>query len=661
MTKHQYPECKTVDVREDWFGISLPDPYAWLRDRKDPEVLDFVARENAYTDGFFRDFPVDAKIAALKAAQLPKLPSSLSRFRDGYIGTISREGNYQIRYLNSQLEPVGEFSVPQVLADRIVLSAAPCPVCERYMALMTQKPGAARPTLCVLDTETETLILDADMVFSFEWSEANGCLYYSSSETDPVRQTSHSVFLCLDPQTAQTAKVYEDDSMAIFGQVYASGDGATVMAMVCEDYAHARWIALDAVNGESSPLTEKVVEWEYIDTLNGEHYFISLSDAAHGRVIAVRNTGEVRVALPEMQDVILESGFRAGDSLYLIGHRDVSACLISLNTLTEYPLPSPFAALTYAGEAENHAALLRYESFVDAPQIVRFDGTVWETVRSVAQTAHPDVVTEQHFAVSADGTRVPYYLVRRRDARPDGNNPVLAYAYGGYNVSMPPWYTETVTGTVIPDWVEKGGIYLHINNRGGNEYGPAWHVDGMGMNKRHCYEDFISAVESVIADGWTRKGKVGITGCSNGGLLMSALVTMRPDLWGCVIDSVPHTDMIHFAEDDRGPMYITEYGNPRESREMFEYLLSYSPYHNVKAVEYPPTYIQTGELDNNVPPYHGKKLAARMQAMNTGNAPVLLRVLAEGSHDRGKGEAYWRTIAEMQLFLEHYLKDTDAC
>ena len=230
------------------------------------------------------------------------------------------------------------------------------------------------------------------------------------------------------------------------------------------------------------------------------------------------------------------------------------------------------------------------------------------------------------------------------------------YAYGGYNMMSAPWYTEMVTGLNIPKWVQGGGVYVHLNIRGGNEYGPRWHEDGMMMTKRHCYEDFIAIAERVIADGFTSKGKIGITGCSNGGLLMSALVTMRPDLWGCVIDSVPHTDMIHFAEDDRGPMYITEYGNPRGSEEMFRYLLSYSPYHNVKAVDYPPTYVQTGEMDNNVPPYHGKKFAARMQAMNTSDHPILLRVLAEGSHDRGKGEVYWKTIAEMQLFLEQHLK-----
>jgi prolyl oligopeptidase len=223
-------------------------------------------------------------------------------------------------------------------------------------------------------------------------------------------------------------------------------------------------------------------------------------------------------------------------------------------------------------------------------------------------------------------------------------------------VWLAPQYAERISGLQIARWARNGGIYVQCNLRGGSEYGPKWHEDGMMMSKRHCYEDFIGVAEEIIRLGWTSPEKLAICGCSNGGLLMSALVTMRPDLWGCVLDSVPHTDMIHFVEDDRGPMYITEYGNPRESKEMFEYLLSYSPYHNVKEVAYPPVYIQTGELDNNVPPYHGKKFAARMQALNTSDNPILLRVLAEGSHDRGRGDAYWQTIAEMQLFLKYALK-----
>ena len=335
---------------------------------------------------------------------------------------------------------------------------------------------------------------------------------------------------------------------------------------------------------------------------------------------------------------------------------------MEVSTGAQVELPSQMAHLGHVGDA-NGIAFLSFESFNIPPCILSFDGNAFTKVLAASDEEHPDIVVEQHFAPSTgDGTLIPYYLVHAEGVKADGTAPALMYAYGGYNTDMPPEFTEVVSQMQIPRWIAAGGIYVHLNLRGGNEYGPAWHEAGMLMNKRHCYEDFIGVTEQVIADGWTSAGNIGIVGCSNGGLLMSALVTMRPDLWGCVIDSVPQTDMIHVADDDRGPMYITEYGDPRASKEMFEYLLSYSPYHNVHEVAYPPVYIQTGECDNNVPPYHGKKFAARMQAATTGDAPILLRVLAHGSHNRGgTPDEFWHTIAEMHLFLEEHLEGIGSC
>lgn len=655
--KYEYPACPAVDLTEDWFGTSLPDPYAWLRNAKDPQVLDFVARENAFTDAYFASRPLDEKIKALKADKLPPLPRGLTPWRDGFLSSVLEDGDYKIRVFNEKLEDVDGLPAIPALDGLLIFNAIPCPSNENIMALMVQHPGAARPSVALCDMDRLVLLHEVHEVFSLGWSKGDGCLYYSSTKADSETQESHSVFFRYDPAAGQETVVYEDDSYAIFGQVYPSEDGAYVLAAVCQDYALARWVAISTADGTAAVLTDKPVEWKYLDSLDGAHYFITLSETDHGAVIRVSGSGQVQVVLPESER-ILDDGFSLNGELYILACQDVNSRLLSLKTGEEVPLPSPFGALSMAGRAKD-GVFLRFESFLIPPSILRFDGAALTTAVSGSQAESPDQVVEQHFAPSTgDGTPIPYYIVRKRDAQPDGSAPVLMYAYGGYNISMPPNYQEAVTQVIVPKWVENGGIYVHCNLRGGNEYGPKWHEAGMAMNKRHCYEDFIGIAEQIIRDGWTKAGKIGIAGCSNGGLLMSALVTMRPDLWGCVIDSVPHTDMIHFAEDDRGPMYITEYGNPRESKEMFEYLLSYSPYHNVRKTDYPPTYIQTGELDNNVPPYHGKKFAARMQAENQSENPILLRVLAEGSHDRGEGEVFWRTIAEMQLFLEEHLKES---
>lgn len=651
--KYQYPSCKTVDTVENWFGHELADPHSWLRNGKDPEVLDFVARENAFTDAFFPAEDLQEMIDTLKRNRLKDLPGSITPWQAGYLATVSEDGKPMLSILDEKLAVVGELPKFEELGDVMTFRADPCPKNEDIMALMIQYPGAARPSLAVCQVSTGKVLTVINSLFSFCWSAGDGCVYYSSTESDPKTQTSHSVFYRYDPVTRSETVVYEDDTYCIFGQVDASRDGRYVLATICQDYSHAYWAAIETATGAVEVLTDKIEDWTYLDSIDGKHYFITTTESANGTVIAV--TGKERtVVLPESHR-ILENGFSVGGKLFLIAMEDVSNRLIRVADGADVELPSRHGAVGVTGEARD-GIFLRFESFQDAPRIIHFDGEKMTTVLAADDASHPDLVVEQGFAPSTeDGTKVPYYLVRHKDTVNDGSNPTLIYAYGGYYNSITPQYVERVSGTQIARWAEAGGIYVQCNLRGGGEYGPAWHDGGMKMTKRHCYEDFIGVAEEVIRQGWTSPAKLAISGCSNGGLLMSALVTMRPDLWGCVIDSVPHTDMIHFVEDDRGPMYITEYGNPRESKEMFEYLLSYSPYHNVKPVNYPWTYIQTGELDNNVPPYHGKKFAAKMQAENRSDNPILLRVLAEGSHDRGKGEVYWRTIAEMQLFMKYAL------
>ena len=658
-----YPSCKTVDVVEDWHGVELTDPYAWLRDKTDPEVLDFVARENAYTDAYFADKSVDEKIAQLKATQLPESYMTVEPFGDGFIASRSADGGgYDIVLLDAEFHETGTMEDFPGLEDMEVFRALPAPGRTDIIGLFAQYMGAARPTVVVYDLETKQPLFKADGTFSIAWSRATGKIYYALTESNLETHECRSSWRCYDPATGKEETLFAPDENYIIAYLEMSQDGRWALFGAAGDYSRALWFACDTTTGAVRQLSESPEAWQYLDSVDDRHCFVSTSASDRGCAIAIANDGTRETLMPESENLFLTGGFSCAGTLYALAMEDVSARLIDVATGAPIELPDPMGELGIAGQDDTRV-YLSFQSFTCAPRILAFDGSTLETVYAVSDVAHPDIVVEQHFAPSTgDGTLIPYYLVHRKDAKADGTAPALMYAYGGYNSSNLPWHTEMVTMVEVPRWIEAGGIYVHLNLRGGGEYGPAWHEAGMLMQKRHCYEDFIGVAEQLIADGWTRAGNIGITGCSNGGLLMSALVTMRPDLWGCVIDSVPHTDMIHFADDDRGPMYITEYGDPRESREMFEYLRSYSPYYNVHEVAYPPVYIQTGECDNNVPPYHGKKFAARMQAATTGTAPILLRVLAHGSHNRGgTPEEFWRTIAEMHLFLEEHLEGIGSC
>lgn len=328
--------------------------------------------------------------------------------------------------------------------------------------------------------------------------------------------------------------------------------------------------------------------------------------------------------------------------------------------LSAVPLPDNCGAMssTGAGMAPPNEGVVyfAFESFTLPPAIYAWneeDGSLKRVFSASKDVVPADIVAEEIFVTARDGVKIPAFIVHKKDVCLNGENPALMYGYGGYNISMPPAYTNFFVGLNPWQWVQRGGVYVNCNLRGGNEYGAAWHEAGMLKNKKNAFNDFIDIAEWLIANKWTKAGKIAICGGSNGGLLMTALTTMRPDLWGCVIASVPHTDMLRFVNDPAGPRYITEYGNPRDP-DMLPYMLSYSPYHNVWKAPYPPIYVQTGERDNNVPPYHGKKFAAKMQECSCGG-PVLLRVLAEGSHDRGHGDVMFRTFAEMQLFIEQHL------
>ena len=681
--KYQYPVCPKKPVTEERFGITIQDDYRNLENPQDPEVLAWVAAENAYTDAWFDQEEVQKRIARLQELKLGPAYDQVKEWAGGFLCLKTEEGIHSVVFRDADFRNEKVLLAKYDIPDFVPWFAAGCPNDDRLIAVLGNYDGKARPTHIIMDAQTKEILAQVGNGFAGDWDPAGKRYWYTRTDVkeapeagggqDGSPSASISSVWFYDVETGEEVLVFEDSHYSVFADQHVSPDDLVIEVMA--DYSHSYFYACERTpdakepGGElflTAPLCAAAREMTYVGTAAGRRWFIDKEEAATGALIAIplgEDLAARELVLPGDPARTLESGFCLGGKVYLITMENVASRLYRLDlatpaaALVAIPLPSAMGAAALLGQSATEAFLM-YESFTEAPRVLGFDGEKTRELYRAAETDYDELVCEQLWAKTAaegDETLIPYYMIRRPDAKPEGNAPVLMYAYGGYNVSEMPGYVNRVTSLRVGEWVRAGGIYVHVSLRGGSEFGTAWHEGGMLMKKKNCYYDFIGVTEKLIADGWSQPARIAISGLSNGGLMVSALMTMRPDLFGCVIDSVPHTDMVRFAEDDRGHMYITEYGDPHESREMLAYFLSYSPYHNVRPVAYPPVYIQTGECDNNVPPYHGKKFAARVQELNTSENPVLFRVLAKGSHDRGSGAEYWQTAAEMQIFLEKAL------
>ncbi|MEF2562516.1 MAG: prolyl oligopeptidase family serine peptidase [Negativibacillus sp.] len=657
---YNYPKFEKSDFSEEFFGHILPDPYHGLKQALDPKVLDWVRQENEFTDRWFDQKELADKIAELKSQKRRPLYTQIGMWNGKLTATKPQDGNFKLVRLDQQMQNEELLFERDTVPNYTASSLRTCPSDQNLLMVHGLYDGDPRQNILLIDSKERKILSTIRDTFGASWSKNQATVYYVDTLSDSQMQTCRSRVCAYDVYTDTLRVLMEDRGNAILGSVSVSSDKKHLLAEMMDDYSHFRYFAIEEESGSICDLSQgKGMQVEYIDTIDNCHYFISKEASALGELLVVekgQTLQQAKVVRAEKTEV-LDGGFVLNGKLYLTMMDNVSAKMVHIekNGETEIPLPTRFGTLALSGRTEN-AVYFTFESFAFPPVLLRFDGEKMEIAMRSSDESYPDVVVEQLFAPSeSDGKMIPYFMVRRKDIKPDGHTPTWIYGYGGYNIPALPWATDKVGGLDIARWAMQGGIYVMATLRGGSEYGTGWHEEGMMFHKKNCYGDFFGVTQKLIDDGWTNPKKIVICGCSNGGLLVSTLVTMRPELFGCVIDSVPHTDMIHFTEDARGPMYITEYGNPRESKEMFEYILSYSPYHNVKQTSYPSVYIQTGECDNNVPPYHGKKFAARMQECNQSENPVLLRVLAKGSHDRGSGEAYWQTIAEAQLFVKKAL------
>ncbi|MFM7149002.1 MAG: prolyl oligopeptidase family serine peptidase, partial [Gemmataceae bacterium] len=372
-------------------------------------------------------------------------------------------------------------------------------------------------------------------------------------------------------------------------------------------------------------------EYTFLENDGPIFYFKTDLDAPLGRVISIdvrqpdrKNWKEI---IPQAKEMLSSVG-AVGNLLvctYLKDARSVIRMFTMDGTFVrEVELPGIGSATGFGGRRGDTETFYTFQSFATPPSIYRYNLATGKSqlFRTSNVKFNPDdFVVEQVFFTSKDGTRVPMFITRRKDVPLDGNNPTILYGYGGFNISLTPTFS---VGRIA--WLEKGGIYAQANLRGGGEYGKTWHKAGTRLTKQNVFDDFISAAEFLIEKKFTSKNRLAIKGGSNGGLLVGACMTQRPDLFGACLPAVGVMDMLRFHKFTAGCYWVDDYGSA-ENPEEFKALLAYSPYHNLKKGEkYPPTLITTADTDDRVVPGHSFKFAARLQEFHSGDAPVLIRI-----------------------------------
>ena len=674
----RYPD--TPKKPEEYFlhGECIVDDYMWLENAGSEETLGWVEAQNRFTEQYFQgnlreEFQRTRKFLKEKpvTASLANITHAADKI---YAVRYSSTGDYAIvqtdRCFQKQEEiPLSFLDEYHFIPDGIKVN----PENEAVAIITGMVPGESKPGICIVDLGRQTLIRKIDNIFFAYWFHDGKTILLSESVVDRGANRTKNTLKRYSLVEDSFTELYAHKDNSLFIPCRITEDDRYIFFTVAINYSRTQVFCLDTVTQNVEDISGEPAGLNfYIGNIGGRHYLQSDCEYKNGAIYSFELTdGKVR-----QRKLIITDPDRIMDSLFvgtaaIVSNRIVVTYLDNaVNKIYVYSeegcferellFDERYCTIKLVGKSDipgDECCYFSAESFTSPQKIYRYlpkEGRV-QLCWSALERDGSAYETEQVFVPARDGTRLAAFVVRRRDTKLDGSAPALIFGYGGYGLSVFPHFKNGVVGLEVPDWLDMGGIYVSVTIRGGGEYGSAWHNDGKLRRKKNAFQDFIDITQWLIDNGYIDKDRIAIAGCSNGGLLMSALTTMRPDMFAAVIDSVPHTDLLRFINDPTGPMYKTEYGDVSDPED-FQYLKSYSPYHAVKRTRYPAVFVQTGEKDNNVPPYHGKKFAAKLQECQTGEAPILLKVLKNGGHNRGTGEDRYDTFAQFIVFIREQLR-----
>lgn len=662
MTLLPYPKTEKGEVKDDYFGTIVDDPYRWLEDDLSAETKAWVNAQNEVTQHYLNQIPYRAAIQA-RLEKLWNYEKFSAPFKEGeYTYFYKNDGLQNQSVLYRQKGEDGEvelFLDPNTFSADGTTSLADIAFSKdgSLVAYQLSEGGSDWRKVVVIRAEDKSVVGDTlvDVKFSGLAWRGNQGFYYSSYDK-PKEGSALSAMTDQHKLYFHKLNTPQSDDELIFGG--AKQPRRYLSAYLTED---ERFLVITAANATSG--NELYIQdlsqpnssiQPVVSNMDKEHYVLSSVDsklilytnlnAPNGRLISVDaatpDPSNWVDLIPETENVLSPS--TGGGKIFAHYLKDATSLVMQYNLEGQLErtieLPGVGSASGFSAKQSENSLYYSFTSYIYPPTIFKYDIGSGESELYKASGVNFDpslYESKQVFYTSKDGTKVPIIITHKKGLVLDGSNPTLLYGYGGFNISLTPSFS---TSNII--LLEQGGIYAVANLRGGGEYGEEWHVAGTKMQKQNVFDDFIAAAEYLINEKYTSSEKLGIAGGSNGGLLVGAAMTQRPELFKVAFPAVGVLDMLRYHKFTAGAGWAYDYGTSEESPEMFVYLHQYSPYHALKPdTAYPATLVTTADHDDRVVPAHSFKFAARLQEYHNGANPVLIRIETKAGHGAGKPTA----------------------
>jgi len=656
--KLTYPMTKKTDSTDVYFGHQVADPYSWLENDTSAETAEWVKAENAVTNAYLEKIPFRKKMEErlTKLWDYPKISAPFHKGGHYFVFKNNGLQNQNVAYIKDSLNGDERLLLdPNTLSEDGTVALSNFEVSDdgNYVAYGAASAGSDWNEFFVKDITADKILDDHLMWIKFSsiaWF--NNGFFYSrypkpekGNELKGVNENSKVYYHKVGDSQELDKLVYEDTRHPQWGFNASVTDDKKLLVIYVNESTSGNALYVKDLNKKGDVV--KIIDnfdndYWVIDHIDGKLLVVTNYQASKYKMISIDlnhySSDKWTDLIPE-KDGVLKGATIMGGKLIATYMKDAQSVVdvYSPDGKFDYNLELPVIGTVsgFDGEKDDSFTFYSLTSFTTPSTVYKYNiaTNTSELYQQSAVDFNPDLYeTKQVFYPSKDGTKIPMFIVHKKGLKLDGTNPTLLYGYGGFNVSLTPYFS-----VIRLIWLEQGGVFAMANLRGGGEYGEEWHKAGTLMDKQNVFDDCIAAAEYLINEKYTSPSKLALQGGSNGGLLVGVVVNQRPDLFKVALPAVGVMDMLKYHKFTIGKHWASDYGTSEESEEMFNYLLGYSPLHNINEnVEYPAVLVTTADHDDRVVPAHSFKYIATLQEKYKGPNPVLIRIESKAGHGAGK-------------------------